>query len=71
MNYIKLKYGFVASIGCGLPWLDSWVDRYNSEVEKINTWYSERGYCPENILNGAHNLFCTYSIDYSKVRKIS
>jgi hypothetical protein len=45
----------------GVTWSKSQVDKYNDEVDKANAYIKDGKKVPENILNGLHNLFQTFS----------
>ena len=59
-----MQYGFVAFNGT--KWLDSYVDHYNYLQTRIDACISA-GYPPsEEMLNGAHHIFCAYSNMHTK-----
>jgi hypothetical protein len=45
----------------GIAWSKAQVNQYNAYQDKINRWYDEMGYIPEQLLNGSHNLFDAFS----------
>jgi hypothetical protein len=54
-----LPYGFKSFTG--VVWSDQQVDSYNVALDRINA-VVEAGLEPsESLLNGAHNLFTTFS----------
>jgi hypothetical protein len=63
----KLEYGFKDI--SGFKWCQAWIDSYNTQVDSINGWYSNRGHCPEELLNGLHNSYQANLFAVQKIRK--
>lgn len=55
-----LQYGFIAFNG--QKWANCQVDSYNAIQRNINGFISAGLPIPEYLLNGSHNLFCSFSL---------
>jgi hypothetical protein len=54
-----VPYGFTPFTG--RTWADCQVDSYNAIQRNINGFLAAGMRAPEYLLNGSHNLFCSYS----------
>jgi hypothetical protein len=54
-----VPYGFAPFTG--KTWADCQVDSYNAIQRNINGFIDANLPVPEYLLNGSHNLFCSYS----------